>query len=88
MQAVSTAATAGILSGMNVRKLIQRRIRHSGGGVDVVADVNAAIAANVNEPGGSSSVTSRQRVVQRSGSTVVSDGETSWQPGRPKGGTK
>jgi hypothetical protein len=58
---------------MNIRKIIDRRIRHSGDGVDVVGDVNAVISANVNEPGGSTHVSSRQRVVQRSGKTVVSE---------------
>ncbi len=58
---------------MNVRKIIQRRLRHRGGGVDVVGDVNAVVAANVNEPGGNSSVSSRQRIVQRDGRTVVSE---------------
>ncbi len=54
---------------MNVRKLIQERIRHSSDGVNVVGDVNAAIAANVNEPGPTHThVSTRQRVVQRSGS--------------------
>ena len=58
---------------MNIRKIIERRIRHSGDGVDVVGDVNAVISANVNEPGGSSHVSSSQRVVQRAGKTVVSE---------------
>ena len=57
---------------MNIRKIINRRIRHSGDGVDVVGDVNAVISANVNERGGSSHVSSKQRIVQRSGETVVS----------------
>lgn len=52
---------------MKVRKLIQERIRHSGEGVNVVGDVNAAIAANVNEPGRTHThVSTRQRVVERS----------------------
>ena len=58
---------------MNIRKIIDRRIRHSGDGVDVVGDVNAVISANVNERGGSSHVSSRQRIVQRAGETVVSE---------------
>ena len=56
---------------MNVRRLIQKRIRHEGGGLNVVSDVNAAISANVNEPGPSRThVSSRQRVVQRSSRTT------------------
>jgi hypothetical protein len=58
---------------MNVRKIINRRIRHSDDGVDVVGDINAVISANINEPGGSSHVSSRQRIVQRAGERVVSD---------------
>jgi hypothetical protein len=33
---------------MQIRKVIQRRIRKSGGGVDFASDVNAVISANVN----------------------------------------
>jgi len=50
-------------------KIISRRIRHKGEGVDLVGDVNAAIAANIGEPGSSTHVSSSQRVVQRSGRT-------------------
>ena len=59
---------------MNVRKLIQRRIGHSGGGVNAVADVNAVVAGNVNEPGSSRThVSTRQstRIVQKGGKTEV-----------------
>ena len=52
---------------MNVRKVIRRRIRQRERGLDVVADVNAVVSANVNQPGSGSSVRSRQRIVQRSG---------------------
>ncbi len=52
---------------MNVRHLIQRRIRRKTGGVDVQGDVNAVIAANVGERGSLTSVSSKQHVVQRSG---------------------
>jgi transcriptional regulator len=33
---------------MQIRKVIQRRIRKSGGGVDFASDVNAVISANVD----------------------------------------
>ncbi len=47
-------------------------MRHRGGGTDVVGDVNAAIAANVNEPGRTRThVSSKQRIVQRGGRTEV-----------------
>jgi hypothetical protein len=60
---------------MNIRKIIQRRIRSSGGGVNAVGDVDAAISANIGKSGGSShlSTRSRKRVVQRSGRTQVSE---------------
>jgi hypothetical protein len=35
---------------MQIRKIIQRRIRRRGNGVDFVGDVNAVIAANVADP--------------------------------------
>jgi hypothetical protein len=65
---------------MNIRKVINRRLRREGGGMNVAADVNAVVSANVGEPGGSVSRTSsrqRTRVVQRSGKTVVSESQPS-----------
>jgi hypothetical protein len=53
---------------MRFSKLIQRRIRKHGRGVDLIGDVNAAIAANVGEPGAHTHVSSSQRIVQRSSS--------------------
>ena len=52
---------------MNLRHLIQRRIRRRVDGVDVQGDVNAVIAANLGERGSSTSVSSKQHVVHRSG---------------------
>jgi hypothetical protein len=46
---------------MNVRKLIQRRIRRSSGGVQVDSDVNAVVAANVGERGAVTHASSTQR---------------------------
>jgi hypothetical protein len=51
---------------MQIKKIIQRRIRKHGNGVDVVGDVNAAIAANVGERGANTRASSSQRIVQRS----------------------
>jgi hypothetical protein len=52
---------------MKVRKVIRRELRHGEPGINVAGDVNAVVAANVNEPGEShTSVSSRQRIVQRS----------------------
>lgn len=43
---------------MNVRKIIQKHIRRSVGGVDLASDVNAVISANVRERGSSTTVVS------------------------------
>jgi hypothetical protein len=51
---------------MRFSKLIQRRIRKHGNGVDFVGDVNAAVTANVGERGAHTTTSSTQRVVQRS----------------------
>jgi len=47
---------------MQLRKVIQRRIRRTGEGVDLIGDVNAAISTNVGEPGSTSHVSSRSTV--------------------------
>ena len=51
---------------MQFAKFVRRRIRKHTDNVDVVGDVNAAIAANVGEPGANTRVSSSQRIVQRS----------------------
>jgi hypothetical protein len=51
---------------MNLRRLISRRIDLDGEGFSVRAAIQVAIAANVNERDGRSSVASEQHVVQRS----------------------
>lgn len=59
---------------MRVNRIIQKRIRRDKDGVNVVGDVNAAIAANAGESNTSrSQVISRHRVVQRSGETEESE---------------
>jgi hypothetical protein len=47
---------------MQIRKIIQRRIRRSSNGVDFVGDLNAAIAGNVGEPSSTTHVSSRSSV--------------------------
>jgi hypothetical protein len=64
---------------MQVRKIIKRRIRHKGEGVDLVGDVNAAISANVGERSSSSRVSSRSTVSTHSQSEEERRDET---PGR------
>jgi hypothetical protein len=51
---------------MQIRKLIQRRIRHSANGVHFVGDVNAAISANVGERSSTNRVSSRSSVSTKS----------------------
>ena len=48
------------------RKVIRKRIRHDKDGVHVVGDIDAVISTNVGRGGQASSVSSRQRIVQRS----------------------
>ena len=51
-----------------MRKVIRRQVESSLDGIDVAGGINAVVAANVNEPGSSqTSVSSTQRIVQRSG---------------------
>jgi len=52
---------------VRIKKIINRRIRERLGDVDFAGDVNAVVAANVNEPSSTTSVSSRQTVVQRTG---------------------
>ena len=62
---------------MKIRKVIQKQLRGAGEGKGTVGSVNAAIAANVNEPGHSHThVSSKQRIVQRGGRTVVHEERT------------
>jgi hypothetical protein len=60
---------------MNLRRVVHKRIRHKGKGVNALADLNAVIAANVGETGSKSHISSRskQRIVQRSGRTEVTE---------------
>jgi Holliday junction resolvase-like predicted endonuclease len=51
---------------MQIRKIIQRRIRRNAGGVDLIGDVNAAISANVGERSSTSHVSSRSSVSAQS----------------------
>lgn len=58
---------------MRYRKVVSRRIEGSEDGVNLACSVNAVIAVNVNEDGGSSHTSSKQRVkvIQRNGRTEV-----------------
>jgi hypothetical protein len=58
-----------------VRKVVQKRIRRTGDGVNIVADVNAAVAATVGKSDGVAATTRRQSVtiVQRNGRTEITE---------------
>jgi len=58
-----------------MRKIVQKRIRHSGDGVNVVADVNAVVATTVSKAGGATGASRRQsvRIVQKGGRTEVTE---------------
>jgi hypothetical protein len=71
---------------VKIKKIIQRRIRHAQKGVNAVGDVNAVIAANVNEGGSRTHVSSRsrQRIIQRSGRiTYASEEADEAEPSTP-----
>ena len=52
---------------VRLRKVIQKRIRDQRDGTDIVADLNAVVAANVREPGtAAAQVSSQNRIVQKS----------------------
>jgi hypothetical protein len=66
---------------MKVRRLIRKRLERQKDGVQVAAGVNAVVSANVNEPGSSTRASSRQRVVQRNGRTIVESEDEQDPPG-------
>jgi hypothetical protein len=51
---------------VHIRKVIQRRIRRTGDGVDFLGDINAAISANVGERSSTSHVSSHSTVTANS----------------------
>jgi len=61
---------------MQLRKLIQRRIRQKGPPLELEADVNAVVAANVGERSQTTTVSSRSRAVSTpTGEERRSEGE-------------
>jgi pyruvoyl-dependent arginine decarboxylase (PvlArgDC) len=53
---------------MRIRKVFTRRIAHDEDGVSIAGGITAAISANVNEAGQTTTrVSSSERIVQRSG---------------------
>jgi hypothetical protein len=61
---VGGPSAAGISTGVRLNRIIEKRLRDTDG--NAIGDVNAAIAVNVGEPGGSEThVRSHSRIVQR-----------------------
>jgi hypothetical protein len=61
---------------MNIRRIINKHLRHDREGVRAAGDVNAVVSANIGEGRGTVSKTSSRqttRVVQHGGRTVVSE---------------
>ncbi len=61
---------------MKLREIISKRIHREADGVTVAGDVNAVVAANVNEKSPSTNAVSsrtRTRIVQRGGKTEVAE---------------
>lgn len=58
-----------------MRKIVQKRVRRSGDGVNIVADVNAVVAASVGKKDSTTGATTRQSVsiVQRNGRTEITE---------------
>jgi hypothetical protein len=62
---------------MKVRKVVERDLSATQGDVRVAGLVNAAVAANIGEPEGSvTRVSTRRRVVQRSGRAATTTVES------------
>jgi hypothetical protein len=70
---------------MQIRKIIQRRIRRSGNGVDLIGDVNAAVSANVGESSSTSHVSSRSSVSAQSMRQHRGENNDAEDQGRPDG---
>lgn len=60
---------------MQLRKLIQRRIRAAGSGINLESDVKAAIAANVGERSQTTTVNSRSEAVSTASGEEQRNGE-------------
>jgi hypothetical protein len=71
---------------MAIRR-IKKRIRHQDENVQVAADIDGVVATNVGRPGQTtrSTVRSRQRIVQRSGSARKQEEPDREQGGAPDG---
>jgi hypothetical protein len=53
-------ARQGGREAVQVKRLVSKRIRKAGSGIDLVADLGAAVSVNVNETGTTTTTTSRR----------------------------
>ena len=60
-----------------MKKVFEKRFRHSGDGLDVVADVSAVVVVNIGTEGTGAAVTTRRsfRVTREDGKTEVTETE-------------
>jgi hypothetical protein len=56
---------------MKFKRVINKQINEKKDGVNVAGGINAVVSGNVGESGSKTSVSSRQRIVQRDGKTEV-----------------
>jgi hypothetical protein len=58
---------------MRIRRVVQKRIQEQSDGVNIAGMINAAVSANINEPGSVTEVRTRtsNRIVQRGGATRI-----------------
>ena len=71
---------------MRIRRIVRKRIQRQSDGINFAGDLNAVIAANVNEPGSQTHVRTRSsnRIVQRNGKTeITSDHDAIDESGHP-----
>lgn len=69
---------------MKIRKVVSRAFGHEDKDSTVAVAINAAVSADVNEAGGRSRVSSRQRIVQRNGRTEVFEEEYRFDEGETR----
>jgi hypothetical protein len=61
---------------VSINRIVHKRLRRSGDGINLVGDVDVAITGNTSKGETSSSrVVSRRRIVQRAGKKVGRSGE-------------
>src|SRR4051812_35757790 len=70
---------------VKINRVIAKRIDYDRDGVNLRADINAAIAINVNESSGEATAQSDQRIVSETRRTARASAESPPKPGAPDG---